>query len=189
MLKSCFLHSISGKAPGSFAVPEFYDPVVDAVVARGYEIRALHLPTVGLKTGEGREGAPLTMNDDAAFIAKEVERLADEGKDVVLIGHSYGGVSMTQSSKGLEIKERKKRGKTGGIVSLAYITSVVPAVGTSAMDVLADVPAENKLDLKTDVGSFPPVILSCFHILSSLHSIYVNVSNRKTAGCITTCSR
>ena len=66
--------------PNSFALPEFYNPVVDAVAAKGYEIRALHLPSVGLKTGQGREGAPPTMYDDAAFIAKEAERFADEAK-------------------------------------------------------------------------------------------------------------
>ena len=140
--------------PGSFALPEFYTPVVDAVAAKGYEIRALHLPTVGLATGQGREGAPPTMYDDADFIAKEAERLADEGKKVILIAHSYGGVPVTQSVKGLGTEERQKQGKPGGVVGLAYLTCVVPAVGTSAAGVLADVPKEHQLELKIDVRLF-----------------------------------
>ena len=159
--------------PGSFALPEFYNSVVDAVVAKGYEIRALHLPSVGLKTGQGREGELPTMYDDAAFIAKEAERLADEGKEVILIGHSYGGVPVTQSPKGLGAKERQMQGKLGGIVSLAYITSLVPAVGTSAAGVVADVPKEHQLDLKIDVRfspfSFLPLPFS--FIRSSLTSV------------------
>jgi pimeloyl-ACP methyl ester carboxylesterase len=147
--------------PGSFALPEYYNPVVDAVVAKSYEIRALHLPSVALKTGQGREGALPTMYDDAAFIAKEAERLADEGKNVILIGHSYGGVPGTQSAKGPGTKERQKQGKTGGIVNLAYITSLVPAVGMSTAGVLADVPKEYQLDLKTDVR-FPPFSFLAF---------------------------
>jgi pimeloyl-ACP methyl ester carboxylesterase len=136
--------------PGAFGLPEFYDPVINAVALEGYEIRALHCPSVGLKTGP-REGAPPTMYDDAAFIAKEIEKLADEGKDVVLVAHSYGGIPATESAKGLGKEERQKQQKKGGIVNLAYMTAPVPPVGGSAMAMLADLPKENQLDLKIDV--------------------------------------
>ncbi|KAL5319033.1 hypothetical protein ACEPPN_014103 [Leptodophora sp. 'Broadleaf-Isolate-01'] len=46
--------------PGSFALPEFYDPVMNAIAAKGYSIRGLHLLAVGLKTGP-REGSPPAM--------------------------------------------------------------------------------------------------------------------------------
>lgn len=160
--------------------------VVDPVVAKGYEIRALHLPSVGLKTGQGRAGAPPTMYDDAAFIAKEAKRLADEGKEVILIGHSYGGVPVTQSVNGLGIKERQKQGKTGGIVNLAYITSLVPPVGTSAAGVLADVPKEHQIDLKTDVCFFPVSFLRFLSLLYTFYSIFIYLRDRKEAGCLTT---
>ena len=136
--------------PGSFSLPELYDPIVKGVAAKGYEIMALHLPTIGLKTGP-REGAPPTMYEDAAFIAEEVEKLVDEGKDVVLIAHSYGGIPATESTKGLGKEERLKDGKKGGVVALGYMTAVVPAVGDSAMGVLASVPPESQLGLPIDV--------------------------------------
>ena len=177
--------------PGSFALPEYYDTVVEAVAAKGYEIWGLHLPSVGLETGQGREGAPPTMYDDAAFIAKEAEKLADEGKDVILIGHSYGGVPVTQSAEGLGKEERQKQGKSGGLVRLAYITSLVPAVGTSAAGVLADVTKEYQIDLKIDVR-FSPFLFSPSFPLSFpfsclfLSPIFFDISNRKGAGCTTT---
>ncbi|KAF2709781.1 alpha/beta-hydrolase [Pleomassaria siparia CBS 279.74] len=133
--------------PGSFSFPELYDTVVNPIKGKGYEIKALHYPSVGLKTGP-REGTPPTMYDDAAFIAKETEKLADEGKDVVIVAHSYGGVPTTESTKGLSKGEREKAGKKGGIVKLAYLTCLVPPVGTAAASMLADVPAENKINLK-----------------------------------------
>ncbi|MCJ1384566.1 hypothetical protein MMC17_007683 [Xylographa soralifera] len=135
--------------PDSFTLPELYDPIVNAVAAKGYEIQALHLPSVGLKTGP-REGPPPSMYEDAALIAKEVEKLADEGKDVLLIAHSYGGIPATESTKGLGAEERQKDGKKGGIVALAYITALVPALGVSAMGVLAGVPPESQLLLPID---------------------------------------
>jgi hypothetical protein len=145
--------------PGSFALPEFYDTVVNAVSAKGYSIHALHLPTVGPKPGPV-DADPPSMYDDAALIAKEIEILVNKGKDVVLIGHSYGGVPMSESTKGLG-KEREKEGKKGGVVRLGYLTALVPAVGTAAGAVLAGVPEEYKLNLQMDV-CLPPFIPPCF---------------------------
>lgn len=102
------------------------------------------------------------MYDDAAFIAAEAEKLADEGKDVILVAHSYGGVPTTESVKGLSKQERQKQGKKGGIVRIAYVTSIVPAVGMAAMQVLGDLPKENQVELKIDV---PILVLSPFLIL------------------------
>lgn len=139
-------------SPGSFSLPEFYDVILNNVRAKGYEIQCLHLPTVGLRTGEGREGAPATMYDDAAFIAKEAGRLADEGKDVILIGHSYGGIPVTESIKGLTTEERRDQKKVGGVIHLAYMTCLVPAVGEGAADVLANAPQEQQIKLQVDVS-------------------------------------
>lgn len=117
--------------PGASALPLMYEKLVEEVSAHGYDIQALHIPSVGLVTGP-RPGEPPTMLDDAAFIASHVADLADAGKDVLLITHSYGGTPGTQAVKGLTKTEREKQGKPGGIVGLAYMTSLVPEVGMSA---------------------------------------------------------
>ncbi|KAI1144483.1 alpha/beta-hydrolase [Hypoxylon sp. FL0543] len=135
--------------PGSFSLPELYDNVLKAVTDKGYEIKALHYPTVGLKAGPRPEELP-SMYDDAAFIAKEVASLADEGKDVVLIAHSYGGIPATQSTKGLTKAERQEQGKKGGIVRLAYMTALVPALGESSVNLLEKHPAENRVETGVD---------------------------------------
>lgn len=146
--------------PGSFALPEFYNELFDMVRAQGCEIRGLHKPSVGLSAGEGRPGPPPTMYDDAAYIAKEVEKEADQGRDVVLIGHSYGGVPVTESAKGLSKKERAAQGKKGGLVNIAYMTCLVPAVGASAVDVLSKVPDEFKTPMNIGVSGFSFPLLS-----------------------------
>lgn len=140
--------------PGACSIPEFYQPVIDAVAAQGYEIKGLHLPTAGLKTGP-REGMAPTMYDDALFIAKEVNQLADEGKDVILLAHSYGGVPTTQSINGLSKKERKSQGKAGGVVRIAYMTAIVPSMNVGAGGFMAGVPEEHKLEMKINVCSCP----------------------------------
>ncbi|KAI1374562.1 alpha/beta-hydrolase [Hypoxylon crocopeplum] len=135
--------------PGSFALPVLYDNLVDAIVAKGYEIKALHYPCVGLKT-EPREGELPTMYDDAACIAEQVANLANDGKDVMLVAHSYGGVPTTESTKGLTKKERQKEEKRGGVVRISYMTSIVPAVGSSAEDLLGEMPDENRVKYNLD---------------------------------------
>ncbi|GAP93475.1 hypothetical protein SAMD00023353_13300020 [Rosellinia necatrix] len=125
---------------GSFAPPAFYDNLVDRLGENGYEMKVLHLPSVGRAAGEGRDTPPGTMYEDAALIAKEVEALADAGKEVILVAHSYGGMPATESTKGLSVQERLKQGKKGGLVRLAYKTVLLTNPGHSASDVLGTPP-------------------------------------------------
>lgn len=139
--------------PGSFALPEFYDELFSVVRADGVEIKGLHKPSVGLSAGEGRPDIPPpTMYDDAAHIAGEVEKLADQGREVILLGHSYGGVPVSESTKGLSKKERQTQGKKGGLIALGYLTCLVPEVGASALDVLSHVPDDSKTPMNIGVG-------------------------------------
>ncbi|CAI6097546.1 unnamed protein product [Clonostachys chloroleuca] len=117
--------------PAASALPAAYDKVVAGVSGHGYNIQALHTPSIGLATGP-RPGKPPNMYDDAAFIARHVTDLAEAGHDVLLVTHSYGGTPATESIKGLSKVERRKVGKPGGVVGLAYMTSLVPEVGKPA---------------------------------------------------------
>ncbi|KAL1861008.1 hypothetical protein Plec18170_001523 [Paecilomyces lecythidis] len=110
--------------PGGFTLPELYNDVITHVASKGYSIQALHLPSVGYKTN-----LPGTMQDDAAFVASEISQHADEGKDIILIGHSYGGTPATESTKGLSKADRQRQGLPGGLVRLAYISCIILPVG------------------------------------------------------------
>lgn len=117
--------------PGGFTLPGLYNDVVAHVSSEGHPIQALHLPSIGYKTA-----VPGTMQDDAAYIASEISRHADAGKDVVLVAHSYGGIPATESTKGLSKVERQRQGKSGGLVRLAYISCLILPVGESDASVI-----------------------------------------------------
>ncbi|KAI1384589.1 alpha/beta-hydrolase [Hypoxylon trugodes] len=138
---------------GSFAPPGFYDNILEIITQRGYEIKALQLTTVAPKAGP-RKGPAATMYDDAALIAKEIEALADEGKDVILLSHSYGGIPASQSTKGLTKKERQEQGKKGGVVRFLYKTALVPALGKSSTDLLSQQPQSNHIDFGVDENGY-----------------------------------
>lgn len=138
--------------PGACGLPEYYDKLTNSVRAHGYSIHVLHNPSVGESTGKGRDGVLPTMHDDAAFIASELTKLADQGKDIILVCHSYGGTPGTQSIKGLTKAQRNSNGKAGGVVRLAYMTCLVPKLGETAGAVLAGAPPENAIKMEPDVS-------------------------------------
>ncbi|KAI0114053.1 Alpha/beta hydrolase fold-1 [Nemania sp. FL0031] len=140
--------------PASSALPLFYETVISGITQHGHDIQVLHIPSVGLVTG-ARPGKPPTMYDDAAFIAAHVTDLADAGRDVLLITHSYGGTPATESVRGLSKRDRLAQGKSGGIVGLAYMTSLVPEVGHPATTYTGTAPeGQQPLMLVGDDGWF-----------------------------------
>ncbi|KAK7719673.1 hypothetical protein SLS64_001852 [Diaporthe eres] len=141
--------------PGSFTPGHVYENVMEKVAARGYDIRALQMPSVRLETESPTARKPSSMYDDAAFVASQAAALADDGKDVIIISHSYGGVPATECVKGLAKDARQKLGKQGGIVRLAYMTALVPALRSSASNVLdmGERPEEDRLAMDVDVAN------------------------------------
>jgi pimeloyl-ACP methyl ester carboxylesterase len=88
---------------------------------RGVPSLAIDLPGHGASTA-----APTDLHGDADALAGLLDQLDDEA---VVVGHSYGGAVISQTSA----IER--------IAHLVYLTALVPEVGSSAADVLGDLPA------------------------------------------------
>lgn len=148
--------------PGSFTPGHVYANVVERVAAKGYDIRALQMPSVRLETESPTARKPPSMYEDASFIANQVSVLADEGRDVTIVAHSYGGVPATECVKGLAKVARQKLGKQGGVVRLAYMTALVPALGYSGSDVLemGDRSEEGRMTSKQFLDTIPTPLRS-----------------------------
>jgi pimeloyl-ACP methyl ester carboxylesterase len=71
------------------------------------------------------------MGDDAAAIRRVTSKLAFEGRQIVLVMHSYGGIRGTESAKGLARKIRQAEGKPGGIIALVYLCAYLVKEGMS----------------------------------------------------------
>lgn len=115
---------------GSFSPASFYADMAEHIRSQGYEIIVKTLPSSARTPPE----QPATLAEDAAFFHDIVEGLSDQGKDVVLVMHSYGGVVGSECSRGLSKEERAAVGKAGGITRLVFLTCVVPEVGASLQD-------------------------------------------------------
>ncbi|MFC8800179.1 alpha/beta hydrolase [Promicromonospora sp. NPDC057138] len=70
---------------GAWVGPWEFEPLVQILRERGWEVDALDLPSTGSTEG---------MLQDAAAITAAIDRA---GGPVVLVGHSYGGVPVTEA--------------------------------------------------------------------------------------------
>ena len=117
--------------PTSFCISSMYDGQVKFLRERGFSVHALDPPSFPARY-KPEVPAP-SMHDDARFISDFVTKLADEGKDVVILAHSYGGCPVSQAVEGLTKHERATQGKYGGVVRIAYLTAIVPRLGASTL--------------------------------------------------------
>lgn len=65
--------------------------------------------------------------EDTKIVRKHILKALDEdGHDVVLAMHSYGGVPGTNAAHGLGKKQREAEGSKTGVINLAYIAVSAP---------------------------------------------------------------
>ena len=85
---------------------------MDKLEAAGYATTGVSFASVG---------ASKQLQDigpDVKAIQNVVRPIVDQGKDVLLVVHSYGGVVGGQAVEGLDKASREKEGKQGGISHL-----------------------------------------------------------------------
>jgi Alpha/beta hydrolase family len=130
---------------GSYHTPEPYQPFLDALKKAGIEGHCPQLPTSDLtKLNVGDVSNPDFNRDpppggypqpadDAEVIQRLLTQLiAEEGKNVILLGHSSGGFSANASAiPELQAKNRKAKGLSGGIIGIFYACALVIPVGES----------------------------------------------------------
>lgn len=118
--------------PGSFSEPHFYYDVKDALQKQGIEVTIVKTPSVGRRDPQ----PPATLSDDAAAIQDVTKKLADQGKNVVLIAHSYGGMPATQSLQ----DTAKLDGMNGGVIKIVYLSALVVDIGVSCIGFMGQLP-------------------------------------------------
>jgi alpha-beta hydrolase superfamily lysophospholipase len=118
--------------PGSFTGPELYTTLGSLLEGQGYEVFVGTLQSASRTAPE----KPATMKEDAAYFRGVAEFLASQGKDVIVLGHSYGGIVATECVKGVTKAEREVQGKTGGVVRVLYLASVLGDIGQGSLEAM-----------------------------------------------------
>lgn len=116
--------------PGSFTAAAAYDNLASILSKQfGYEVIVGTLQsTIRAPPAKGA-----TMQEDAAYFRGMIEALSSQGKDVVVVGHSYGGFVATESVNRVTKPERQQKGAAGGAVRVVYLAALVPAIGETSL--------------------------------------------------------
>lgn len=90
------------------------------------------MEVVGLRSSREEPIDPAPgLADDVKEASSVLNKHIDQGKDVVLLMHSYGGMVGTEATRGLSRIEREKNGLKGGIVRLVFLASIFAPPGRS----------------------------------------------------------
>lgn len=124
--------------PGAWHTVESFEPIKKIFTEKGYRFVSQNAP--------GLHDANATCQDDAESLrTKLLHPLIEDGKDIVVLMHSYGGMYGSQAVRGLSKKEQEQAGKKGGVIALIYVSAVTPVEGKTTLDMMG-----------TDAKNLPP---------------------------------
>ncbi|RSL85332.1 hypothetical protein CEP52_016177 [Fusarium oligoseptatum] len=109
---------------GAWHPPKCYEGLQSALIDLGYECVIPKMPTIGA------DSHGVTWEADKAKILETSEQYFAEGREVVLIAHSYGGIPATAATEGQGTSERAEKGLKGGFHSIIFIAAfAIPVKG------------------------------------------------------------
>jgi pimeloyl-ACP methyl ester carboxylesterase len=128
---------------GAFAGAWCWEPVLPGLRAAGHTVQAVDLP------GSGEDRTPVADVTLEAY-AERVGDTLGEGAPAVLVGHSMGGIVITQAAA--QHPER--------LAALVYVTAFLPGDGQSLLDLTA-LPegADDQVQANLVVAGDPPVAM------------------------------
>ncbi|KAL4940688.1 hypothetical protein BDV06DRAFT_17205 [Aspergillus oleicola] len=116
---------------GSWLTPQPFTTLCSKLNEKGIPTEVPAHPSIGA------EPPTKTLTDDIASLRSVLTRLIDdEGKDVIVVGHSSGGISASGAVEGLGKNERVAEGKEGGVIMVVYMAAFVLDKGMSLLDML-----------------------------------------------------
>src|ERR1700754_2298293 len=98
---------------GAFAESASWDPVIERLREKSLDVTAVANPL-------------RSVSGDAAYVR---DVIAGIGKPVVLVGHSYGGIVITEAAAGNE-----------AVIGLTYVAAFAPEQGESAFELSGKFP-------------------------------------------------
>ena len=114
-------------AHGAWHSGSCWTRVAQTLETHGYQCVALDLPGVRRYSAD----APVDARKDAETIREAIMTQLDNGKDVIVACHSWGGLPTAGAVRDLDPAAKKAAGFTNSVVGLAAITSFIILEGQS----------------------------------------------------------
>ncbi|KAL1988106.1 hypothetical protein VTN96DRAFT_1137 [Rasamsonia emersonii] len=125
---------------GSFQTPLFYGALLTGLLDAGYPVIHPRLPSC--TNVDDADFPTRTLTDDSLAVTVAIQRLVEaEGKTVVVVMHSYGGlVGSNAIPEELSYSYRQSRGFAGGVIHLFYFCAFILGKGQSVLGVFGESP-------------------------------------------------
>ncbi|KAL8747124.1 MAG: hypothetical protein Q9190_000947 [Brigantiaea leucoxantha] len=117
--------------PGAWHPESAYLDVSTHLQDAGYPVVVARLPSLN---PDNPSASTCAVDGDA--VRDILLSLIDDGKDIFLLNHSYGGVPGGAAAHGLSKAEVERQGKKGGVLGLVYMSSFVVPENLSLLDYL-----------------------------------------------------
>ncbi|KAK8034592.1 hypothetical protein PG993_009587 [Apiospora rasikravindrae] len=118
---------------GAWPLELFFQPLIQAFHAIGQDA----ICKVPQSYPAADPDSPPERNYDSVFLRAHVlDPLLEEGREIVVFMHSYGGVYGPESLEGTSKKERMSKGLQGGVVAVIFAAAYVASKGVSAIDTM-----------------------------------------------------
>ena len=126
--------------PGAFGTPSGFDKLLPHLKDAGFSTHPGPYPSCNPP-----DPATATCQDDITSLRDNVLLpLVQQGQDVVVVAHSYGGVVAGGAAKGLDKQTREAQGQSGSIIGLIYVAGNITLEGESLFEAVG--------------GAYPPFI-------------------------------
>lgn len=127
--KSSFSKPTIVLAAGAWQNTDCYESLRKEFAALGYDSVCRSPPSTTLAHGN------TDLATDASFMRDTmIGPLLAEGKNVILLMHSFGGVYGGASVRGLSTMERAEKGQKGGVIALVYMAAACVPSGMTTLE-------------------------------------------------------
>ena len=140
---------------GSFQIPQVYEQLVAGLRGRGYPTTHVELPSCSHT--ESADFPKKSLLDDAAAVKDELTKLVErDGKSVMVVMHSYGGLVGSEAvTEELSYAKRQSSGLPGGVIHLYYYAAFLLNEGQSVLGTFGESP-NNDVRVNTPHPTFSP---------------------------------
>ncbi|OJJ96611.1 hypothetical protein ASPACDRAFT_46781 [Aspergillus aculeatus ATCC 16872] len=116
--------------PGAWHDPDTFDNIRDLLQKRGHDTDAVANQSVGAADPS------VGLHADIAHTKRALQALADQGRSIVVVAHSYGGIVAAGAVEGLGYTSRARAGQHGGVIQVVWMAAFVTPKGKSLLDML-----------------------------------------------------
>ncbi|UKZ75426.1 hypothetical protein TrVFT333_003111 [Trichoderma virens FT-333] len=116
--------------PGAWYPTSVLEVFIKSLEGAGFSAEAVSLPSFGT--------AGISVQDDEAHVKARLTSLANEGRDIIIFAHSYGGMVTTGvvANPSLNKISREGQGLKGGIVGIVYLAAIIPIQNESILQLV-----------------------------------------------------